>query len=254
MKKLFIVVIIILVNVSGLVAEEFLLFAASSLTDLSRELAVEFQKETGIKVETSLASSSTLAKQIEMGAPADLFISANPQWADYLEKKGIIEGDRKVELFSNKLVLICNDLRSIEVVLNKGGGVPKELSGLLVIADPEHVPAGIYAKEALENLGWWDSLKRNIVACCNVRDALMMVERGETDFGIVYETDISIALHVRKLAVFPESTHEKIVYVAVPIDKDVKITSRFVKFLKGEVANKLYKKYGFIPLSSHKRD
>ena len=194
-------------------AGEVTVYAAASLTNVLTELAKTYEASQGVKVKFSFAASGALAKQIEAGAPADLFISADNKWMDYLEGKGKIDHDSRVNLVGNSLVLIAPKGKGFPVKLEKGFNFAKAFKGKLCTGETGSVPVGVYAKEALGNLGWWESIKQRIVGTDDVRAALDLVGRGEC-IGIVYATDAKVSDKVEVLAVFPDALHAPIVYPA----------------------------------------
>jgi molybdate transport system substrate-binding protein len=191
-----------------------IVFAAASCTDLVTAAADRFEHETGIAVTCSFASSSTLARQVEAGAPADVYLSAHPQWIDRLEKADLVEPGTRLDLLANLLVLIVptDDEPRIEWTAET---MPPPNLARFAIADPAHVPAGIYAKQALQSLGWWDALEGRIITAPDVRATLRLVERGEADAGIVYRSDAARSDHVTARMSVPAEAHDRIRYPLV---------------------------------------
>lgn len=232
-------------------AETVTVYAAASLTDVLQELGKGFEEKTGDAVKFSLGSSSSLAKQIEKGAPADVFFSASAEWMDYLESHDLVEKGTRVELLGNALVIVALREEGFRVKPRKGFDFPAAFQGRLALADPSHVPAGIYARQALRWLGCWEALKDRIASALDVRAALAYVERGECAAGIVYATDAAISPKVEVIATLPEESHEKIVYpVAVMKDRNTEAVRRLVAFFQSKDAKKVFRKYGFIVLES----
>ena len=231
---------------AGRAAEPLTVFAAASLTDAMTEAGRIYEKETGEHVRFSFASSSTLARQIEAGAPADLYASANEKWMDWLAKRGLILADTRISPIANSLVLIAPEgdpAPETETIADLPALLGKE--GRLAIGDPAHVPAGIYGKEALKNLGLWTALEPRLAAADNVRAALALVERGETPYGIVYATDARIA-KVRKVAAFPDRSHTPINYpFAVLKDGKRKQAAKFLAFLTSDEGLAIFERFGF---------
>ncbi|MEM7190831.1 MAG: molybdate ABC transporter substrate-binding protein, partial [Pseudomonadota bacterium] len=190
------------------------MFAAASLTDAIDEVSLVFEAASGHSVTPVYASSSALARQIESGAPAHIFISASIAWMDYLEERELIDPLSRLDLLANSLVIIAPTGTEIEI--DNLSDLPELLGegNRLSIGDPEHVPAGIYAAEALEGLGLWDELAGRTARMGTVRSALAIVERGETPLGIVYATDAAITENVEVVAAMPEESHQPIVYPA----------------------------------------
>jgi len=226
-------------------------FAAASTTNAITDIGKMFSEKGHGKVVTSFASSSTLAKQIEKGAPANVFVSADEPWMNFLEERKLIEPGSRFDLLDNKLVLIAPATSAV----NKVEIGPKfELlklvgDGRLATGDPDHVPAGKYAKAALEKLGLWGDLESKLARTADVRGALALVERGEAPFGIVYSTDAAVTPKVRVVGVFPSDTHPKIVYPAALVaGKASPEARRFIESLKSPEAKAVFEKYGFTVL------
>jgi len=227
-------------------------FAAASLTNVISQIAKQYEQENTAnqtEIRTSFAASSALAKQIEKGAPADIFISADTQWMQYLQNKKLIQANTQVNLLGNQLVLIAPAGKRFKVNMEKGFDIAAAFSGKLCTGDPAAVPVGIYAKQSLTALNWWSSLAPKLVGTQDVRSALVLVERGECDAGIVYETDANISDKVEIVAKFPESSHEPIVY---PLGLVVGAGSNavgFYRYLSSPQAHAVFTKYGFTVLA-----
>jgi len=227
-------------------AEPLTVFAAASLKNALDDVVTAWTMKGGGPVATSYASSSTLAKQIEQGAPADIFISADTQWMGYLGTKSLVTDPQ--ELLGNQLVLIAGATdQSIAVTLHPGVDLAKLLgNGRLAVGDPSNVPAGIYAKEALQELGAWDGVATKLAPAANVRAALKLVSRGETPLGIVYETDAMADPTVRIVAFFPEDSHTPIRYPAAQVKASQNPDAgRFLEFLRSPGAKAIFLRYGF---------
>ena len=223
-------------------------FAASSLTDSLNTVASAYQAKTGIKVTLSFGASSTLARQIEQGARADLFLSADIDWMDYLQKKGLIEDTTRKDLLGNRLVLIAAADAKPAPKIAPGFDLAGALGDRrLALADPASVPAGRYAKAALTSLGVWDKIAPKVAQAENVRVALEYVARGEAPYGIVYATDAKVAPKLRIAGVFPESSHPAIVYPAALTKTASPGAKAFLEFLGGAQARAIFEKAGFIP-------
>ena len=228
---------------------ELLVFAASSLTDVLNELGALYTKEAGQPVKFSYAASSVLAKQIESGAKADAFLSADTEWMDYLATRNLIDKTTRRNLLGNKLVLVAPADSKIKVKIAKGFPLAKTLGdGRLATGDPDSVPVGRYAKAALTSLGAWDSVADRLVRAENVRAALGFVGRGEAMLGIVYETDARVEKKVRVVDTFPESSHPPIVYPVATAANPQAGARAFVQFLSSKQAAAVFKKYGFTVL------
>lgn len=226
-----------------------LVFAAASQKDALDAVIAAYAKAGKGPVKASYQSSSTLARQIEQGAPADLFISANPQWMDYLAERNLIDKDTRFDLLSNGLVLVtAKDSNPGPVAIAPGLDLAALLGdGRLAVGDPDHVPAGIYAKQALQSLGIWDKVEAKLARADNVRAALALVARGETPLGIVYRSDAVADKSVKVVGQFPETGHPPIVYpVAVMAEsKHAQAARDFLAFLKSTDAAKIYATFGF---------
>ncbi len=223
-------------------------FAAASTTNAINDIGQMFADKGHGKIVPSYASSSTLAKQIENGAPANVFISADEPWMNYLEDRKLIEPGSRFDLLSNKLVLIAPSDSSInKVEIGPKFDLSKLLdNGKLATGDPDHVPAGKYAKAALEKLGVWTGVENKLARAADVRGALTLVERGEAPLGIVYLTDAAITAKVKVVGVFPADTHPKIVYpTALIVGKASVAAKSFLDFLKTPEAKAIFEKYGF---------
>lgn len=231
-------------------AEKITVFAAASLTNAMNEISEQFQKESKVEVVSSYASSSTLARQIEQGAPANLFISADQQWMDYAIDKQLMVENTRYTLLGNELVLIAPKDSKIEKVdVNKQTDWKKLLDGgRLAVGDPDHVPVGIYAKEALNYLGAWDTVNPMLARTNNVRSGMALVERDEAPLGIVYGSDAVASQKVKVVGIFPADSHKPVEYpMAIVKDQDNKATRDFYEYLKTPAASEVFKRYGFTP-------
>ena len=226
--------------------EDVLVFAAASLQTALDALAEPIQRATGARVRFSYAASSALARQIDSGAPAHLFMSADLEWMDYLSGKNLVRKESRVNLLGNRLVLVAP--RGESVTLKIGPGFP--LAGALgrnrlALANPDAVPAGKYARAALSSLGVWDSVATRIAAAENVRAALLLVSRGEAPLGVVYYTDALVDPGVAIVDTFPEITHPPIVYPTALTTNASAAAVRVLAFLQTEPARSVFEKYGF---------
>ncbi len=229
-------------------AKTLTVFAAASLTDVLKAVGAEYEAAAGVKLKFNFASSSALARQVESGAGADLFISANQKWMDYLAEKTLIDPATRQDLLQNRLVLAAPKGKTFAVKLEPGAPVPPELAaGKLAVGETKSVPAGIYALEALTKLGWLETLQPNLVACDSVRSALAFIARGEVAAGIVYETDAKISPDVQVVGVFPADSHAPIVYPAAVLkgSADPAAAQALLKFLASPPAAEVFKKFGF---------
>lgn len=223
------------------------IFAAASTTDAVNEIAEAYAAETGRSIRPVVASSSTLARQIAEGAPADIYLSANVAWMDHLEARGLLAPGTRQPLLSNRLVLIAPADSPLRLRLSPDLPL-RELLGdsRLAVGDPAHVPAGIYARQALEALGLWDQVADRLAQAANVRAALALVDRGEVAAGIVYETDAAIAPRVRVVDAFPDEVTPPIIYpLAVVAGRDGPAVRAAYDFLRSETAAAIFSRHGF---------
>lgn len=231
-------------------ADDVLVFAAASLANALDAINAQYQNETGKHTKISLAASSALAKQIENGAPADIFISADTDWMDYLAQKHLIKPDTRKNLLGNELVLVAPQDSKASVKIGPGFPLDKLLNGgRLAMADVNAVPAGKYGKAALEKLGVWQSVQDHVAGAADVRAALALVARGEAPLGIVYKTDAAAEPKVKVVGVFPADTHPPIIYpiaiIAASANPDA---AGFVAYLESAKARPLFRKQGFTVL------
>lgn len=229
------------------VNEKITLFAAASTTNAVTEISRKYEKKHPVKIVLSFASSSTLAKQINQGAPAQVFISANPRWMDFLEKNGRIQPGTRQDLLGNRIVMISPSKSQISLKISRS----LDLAGILgknhlAMGDPDHVPAGIYGRQALESLGLWSAVAPKVARAKDVRAALVLVERAEVPLGIVYATDAAISKKVKVVGAFPEETHPPITYpLAMVAEEQSEAVAGFVQFLKSPEAREVFEKFGF---------
>lgn len=237
--------LVMCLSMSASAEQKITVFAAASLTNAITEIAAAYEKGKTVKIQTSFASSSTLAKQIEKGAPADIFISADTKWMDYLQDKLAIDAASRTDLLTNHLVLIAPKGKTFKVEMNKGFNFAGAFSGRLCTGETESVPAGIYARQSLKHLNWWDSIKMRLVGTQDVRAALVFVERGECEAGVVYETDAMVSSKVDTVAKFPDNSHDPIIY-PLALTKGASVQAQdFYQYMKSESAKTIFIKYGF---------
>jgi molybdate transport system substrate-binding protein len=230
--------------------EQTRVFAAASLTNALNDIAVQWQKAGHPNLSLAFAASSTLAKQIDSGAPADVFGSADLTWMDFLGDHGRIVKESRVNLLGNQLVLIAPKGKPVNVEMKAGFDLAAAFSGKLCTGEPGVVPVGIYAKQSLEYLGWWQPLQGRIVGTEDVRTALTFVERGECALGIVYATDAAISDKVEVLATFPETSHKPIVYPFALVKGGRADAKAFLDYLTtSPQAAAVYQHYGFTRLA-----
>lgn len=232
-------------------AADVTVFAAASLSDALDTAGKAWQRKTGHTVAFSFAASSTLAKQIEASPFADIFISADVQWMDYVDKAGFIARETRTNLLGNHLVLIAPANTASEIRIAPHFDLKGALAGgRLSVADTDTVPAGIYAKASLTSLGIWESVSDHLAQAENVRVALSYVARGEAPLGIVYTTDAMAEPKVRIVGTFPDNSHPPIVY-PIALTKEAKPLAReFLAYLEGPDAGAIFTRSGFILLKA----
>lgn len=224
-------------------------FAAASLTNVLQDLGDAFTKDTSIPVRFSFAASSALARQIENGSRADMFFSADLEWMDYLQARNLIQAANRHDVLGNQLVLVAPLDSKIDLKIAPHFGLAAALgTGRLATGDPDSVPVGRYAHEALANLGVWEELAPRLVRAESVRSALAFVDRGEAALGIVYATDALIDKNVRVVDVFPENSHMPIIYPAALTVGSKAATAKFLAYIRGPAGDLVFKHYGFTPL------
>ena len=232
-------------------SHDVLVFAAASLKNALDEVAAQWQRESGKKVAISYAASNTLIKQIEQGAPVDIFISADLDWMDYGQQKGLIKPDTRVNLLGNRIVLIAPKDSTVSVNVQPGFDLAALLKGgRLAMGNVDAVPAGKYGKAALEKLGAWDGVKDKIAQAESVRAALVLVSRGEAPLGIVYQTDAASDPSVKIVGVFPENAHPPIIYpIALTKDSANADAQAFLNYIKSPAARPAFERQGFTVLA-----
>lgn len=222
-------------------------FAAASMKSALDEIDAAFTAKSGVKVTVSYAASSALAKQIEQGAPADVFISADTDWMDYAAGKKSINASSRVNLLGNSIVLIApKDSKVDNVTIAQGFDLAKLAGdGKIATGDVKSVPVGKYAKAALEKLGAWQAAEPKFAMTDNVRAALTLVARGEAALGIVYATDAKVEPGVKVVATFPADSHPAIIYPAAATTTAKPEASDYLAFLRSTAAKTILEKYGF---------
>jgi molybdate transport system substrate-binding protein len=225
---------------------EILVFAAASLTDALREIGTAYQRTSVVRVRMSFDASSNMARQIEAGAPADVFFSADIQWMDYLQSRNLIQAGSRHNVVGNRLVLIAPAGSQVNLRIAPHFPLAAALgNGRLATGDPDSVPVGRYARSALSALGVWDEVAARLVRAENVRAALIYVARGEAPLGIVYASDALVDRGVRVVDTFPANTHEPIVY-PVALTKSAKgEAAGFVRYLVSPQGHAIFARYGF---------
>jgi molybdate transport system substrate-binding protein len=227
---------------------DLLVFGAASLKNALDDADAQYQREAGHKVVVSYGASSALAKQIEGGAPADIFISADLDWMDYVAEHKLIKPETRFNLLGNKLVLVARADSNVKLTIGPNFPLAQALGNdRLAMAEPSAVPAGKYGKAALEALGVWASVAGKVAPAQDVRATLLLVSRGEAPLGIVYQTDAAADKTVKIVAAFPESTHPPIIYpIAVTATSTNPGAAAYVAFLKSAAAKPAFEKQGFV--------
>lgn len=236
----------LLLVTTAAIAGEVTLYAAASLTAVLTELSDSYQKQhPDIVIKRSFAASSTLARQIENGAPAELFISADSDWGDYLEQRGLLLTATRKNLLRNELVLIAPTEQPVELTLDRSFDFSASFSGHLCTGEPDHVPVGKYAKQALSHYGWWDGIASRVVGTEDVRTVVAFVERGECALGIVYQSDAMNSKKVSVTAIFPSASHLPIIYPGGLLKGADADAARFWDYLRSDEAKAVFVRYGF---------
>jgi molybdate transport system substrate-binding protein len=222
-------------------------FAAASLKNALDDVNIAFSKQSGIKVVASYAATSALARQIEQGAPADIFASADLDWMEDAARKKFIKSDTRVNLLGNRLVLIApKDARISNVKIEPGLDLAELIgNGRIASGEVTSVPVGKYAKDALEKLGMWASVEKKLAFADNVRAALALVARGEAVLGIVYETDARVEPGVKIVGRFPEDSHPAMVYPVAATANAKPDANSYIAFLRSQTAKAVFEHYGF---------
>jgi molybdate transport system substrate-binding protein len=224
-------------------------FGAASLTNVLQELGDSYTKDSSVPVRFSFAASSTLARQIENGSPADIFFSADLEWMDYLQTRKLIQAASRRDIVGNQLVLIAPVDSKVTLKIQPHFALAATLGkGHLATGDPDSVPVGRYAREALTNLGVWDEVAPRLVRADSVRSALAFVDRGEAMLGIVYSTDALIDEKVRVVDIFPAGSHMPIVYPAALTTAARADAEKFLNFIRGPAGDLAFRHYGFTAL------
>lgn len=228
-------------------ADTVTVFAAASLKESLDTVAHAFEAASGHKVAIAYAGSNVLARQVEKGAPADLFLSADVDWIDYLEARGLVAAGSRRDLLGNDLVLVAPRESKVSLGLVRGVDLAGALHGKrLAIANPDAVPAGKYAKMSLVALGAWSAIERQLAPVDNVRAALLLVARGEAPLGVVYRTDARAEPRVRIVDAFPADTHPPIVYPMVRLKRSTSpAAAALAGYLGSNEARGMFERFGF---------
>jgi molybdate transport system substrate-binding protein len=242
---------LVLLAVPSVAAESerpaLIVFAAASLTNVLQEVGDGFTAQTAVPIKFSFAASSALAKQIENGAPADVFFSADVEWMDYLQSRKLIQVPTRHDVLGNRLVLVAPAGSKIELKIGPHFPLAAVLGqGRLATGDPDSVPIGRYAREALTKLGVWNDVEARLVRADSVRSALAFVDRGEVALGIVYSTDAQIDKKVRVVDAFPDDTHQPIVYPIALTAVAKTDAIKFADYVRSPASGATFNKYGFL--------
>lgn len=248
-RRLFLAAALAVGLTSAASAQPVTVLAAASLKNALDEAAAGFTKAGGGPVRVSYAASSALARQIEQGAPADVFLSADEDWMDYVAARKLIVPSSRRSLLTNRLALVAPAGSRVRLAIGRGMPLAQTLGqGRLAMAAPE-VPAGRYGRAALTSLGVWDSVKARLASAENVRTALLYVSRGEAPLGIVYDTDAKVDPKVRIVGLFPAASHPRIIYpAAVLVGSRNPQARRFLQYLQSPAGGAVFRKYGFTVL------
>ena len=230
--------------------KSIIVFAAASLTDALGEIDRAYTAKTGIEVRASFAASSALARQIESGAQAEVFFSADEEWMDYLVQRNLLQAKTRHEVVGNRLVMIAPVDSKAKIDIKPGLSVANVLgnNGRIATGDPDSVPVGKYAQAALTRLGAWDAIAPHLVRAENVRAALAYVARGETPLGIVYSTDAQAEKRVKVVGTFPADSHAPIRYPIAVTTSATLDGGKYADFVRSTASQEIFRRYGFEPL------
>lgn len=254
-RKVSVLALLLAANIAFAAEQErkpLIVFAAASLSDSLQKVSDAYTESSGIPVKLSFAASSALARQIESGARADIFFSADQEWMDYLQQKQLINKQSRIDLLGSRLALIAPHDSKVDIKLGPDAPILAALgaTGRLSTGDPDSVPAGKYAKSALTSLNLWRTLEPRLVRAENVRVALMYVARGEAPLGIVYATDAAVESRVRIVDLFPENSHKPITYPVAQTMSARPSAASFITFLHGPIARSTFSAAGFTLLTT----
>lgn len=254
MIRLLAALALMLATVAPARSQALTVFAAASLTNALQDAAQLWEARGGSRLRLSFGASSTLARQLDQGAQAALFASADLKWMDWAQARGLIATDTRRTVLGNRLVLVMPHDHLVHVTIASGFDLAALLgaTGRLAVGDPSHVPAGIYAKQALTRLGLWPAIEPRLARAENVRSALLLVERGEAPAGVVYATDAMVAPGVGVAGSFPPDSHDAIEYpFAVTRAGDSPAARKLLDFLAGPDAARIFAKRGFAPAAGN---
>lgn len=246
-----VVIVIVTTLGAGLArAADLTVFSAVSTTGAMTKIGSMFEAKTGKKIQFSFGATSTLARQIERGAPVDIFLSADHVWMNYLQDRKLIDTGSRVDILGNSLVLITPVNSDLKIKIAKGFNLAEVLKGKrIAMGDPDHTAVGIYAKESLTNLGIWSQIEPMLARADSVRASLAMVERGEVGAGILFGTEAAVSKNVRLVDTFPADSHKAITYPVALLAKARAADARaFVGYLRTPEAEEVFRQFGFILL------
>ncbi len=230
-------------------AEKLRVYAASSMTNVVNDIVQKFEESNEVEVITVYGGSASLARQLAQGAPADIYISANQKWMDYLIQQQVVASDDVTNVASNELVVVAPKHQDSELIIHNAASWTSNLDGLrLAIGQTNAVPAGIYAKESLQSLGVWSEVKNHLAPANNVRVALTLVERKETPLGIVYKTDAMLSEKTEIVATLPSNTHSAIIY-PMAVFNNQPVTLKFAEYMLSDQTQQLLSRFGFSRLT-----
>jgi molybdate transport system substrate-binding protein len=248
MRRSLLAVLLLIVSASVGSAQTLTVYAAASLTDALKDVDKAWQQAGHAPLKFNFAASSTLARQIEQGAPANLFASADEQWMDWSQQRNLIATDTRRDLLGNALVMVAPKDHPATLTIGPGFDLIGLLGsdGRLAVGDPSNVPAGIYAQQALTRLGLWQAVEPHLARADSVRSALLLVERGEAPAGIVYATDAAVSPGVTVIGTFPQTSHDPITYpFAVTKSGDTPEARALLTYFAGPAAAAAFKARGF---------
>lgn len=250
LRRLFALTVLLLALAEPALAQPTLtVFAAASLRDVLDAQAAAFTRAGGPPVRFSYAGSSAIARQIESGAPADLFISADSDWMDYVAQRGLVDVRSRRNLVTNHLALIAPADSKVRITISKSMNLRAALEGGRLAMAGSDVPAGRYGRAALASLGVWSDVQGRVVQADNVRNAMMFVARGEAPLGVVYDTDAKVEPRVRIVGLFPAASHPPIVYPGAVVKSSTHPAApRFLTYLRSRAGQATFRRYGFTPL------
>ena len=230
--------------------KSIIVFAAASLTDALDEIDKAYTAQNGVEVKASFAASSALARQIESGAKAEVFFSADEEWMDYLVQRNLLQPGTRHDVVGNRLVMIAPADSTAKIDIKPGFSIASILGdiGRLATGDPDSVPVGKYAQAAFTQLGTWNTIAPRLVRAENVRAALAYVARGEARLGVVYATDARAEKRVKVVGTFPENSHPPIRYPIAATTAATADGTKYVDFVRNPVSQEIFRKYGFEPV------